>query len=102
MTTYVDYLQKVVNGKITDDDMVLMLSIDRAQFYKNKSSDIWIWIWVVVNHAPGVCYQKKRILSGGFSYQARTPLKNFGFIPIWSPSPQCNLKQRTQNIGHLV
>src|SRR5271170_4952840 len=57
-----DYLQKVVDGEITDDDMVLMLSIDGAQLYKNKSSDTWIWIWIVVDHAPGVRYQKKHVL----------------------------------------
>ncbi|KAI0714436.1 hypothetical protein C8T65DRAFT_771783 [Cerioporus squamosus] len=42
------YLDEVdVTKNITDDDMVLMLSIDGAQLYASKGSDCWFLIWVV-------------------------------------------------------
>ncbi|KAG2755621.1 hypothetical protein P692DRAFT_20869003 [Suillus brevipes Sb2] len=47
-----DYLQAVQDGKITDDDIVLMMSIDSAQLYHSKESDCWISIWKFV--LPGV------------------------------------------------
>ncbi|KAJ2930820.1 hypothetical protein H1R20_g6294, partial [Candolleomyces eurysporus] len=38
-----DYLDAVVSGKITDDDVVLLLSIDGAQLYEHKASDCWLY-----------------------------------------------------------
>ncbi|TFK31092.1 hypothetical protein BDQ12DRAFT_701656 [Crucibulum laeve] len=35
----------VANGQITDDDMVLMFSMDGAQLYCDKESDCWIYVW---------------------------------------------------------
>jgi hypothetical protein len=61
-----DYLNAVSEGKIGSGDMVLMLSIDGAQLYRNKSSDCWIYIWVVFDHAPDLRYKKKYVLIGGF------------------------------------
>jgi hypothetical protein len=34
-----DYIHAVAEGKIKDDDTVLMMSIDGAQLYKSKASD---------------------------------------------------------------
>jgi hypothetical protein len=61
-----DYLHAVNEGKITLNDMVLLLSIDGAQLYQSKHSDCWIYIWVILDHAPNMCYKKKYILPGGF------------------------------------
>ncbi|KAI0716628.1 hypothetical protein C8Q76DRAFT_577681, partial [Earliella scabrosa] len=37
---------------IKDDDMVVLLSIDGAQLYANKSSDCWFLIWVIFDLSP--------------------------------------------------
>jgi hypothetical protein len=60
-----DYLRAVNEGKITSNDMVLLLSIDGAQLYQSKHSDCWIYIWVILDHAPDMRYKKKYILPGG-------------------------------------
>ena len=39
-----DYLHAVNKGKITSNDMVLLLSINGAQLYLSKHSDCWIYI----------------------------------------------------------
>jgi hypothetical protein len=61
-----DYLRAVNEGRITANDMVLLLSIDGAQLYQSKHSDCWIYIWVILDHAPDMRYKKKHILPGGF------------------------------------
>ena len=60
-----DYLDNVLEGKIKDGNITLMLSIDGAQLYKNKASDAWIYIWVVLDHSPDRRYKKKHVLIGG-------------------------------------
>jgi len=61
-----DYLDAVQSGKIKDDDMVLMMSIDGAQLFENKQSDCWIYIWVVMDLSPDKRYKKRYVLPGGF------------------------------------
>ena len=61
-----DYLENVRNGKIQDDDIVLMLSIDGAQLYAHKSSDCWIYLWVIMDLPPNERYKKHYVLPGGF------------------------------------
>lgn len=60
-----DYLDAVLRGDIDEDDMVMMLSIDGAQLYRNKQSDCWIWIWVIFDYSPDMRYKKKHVLIGG-------------------------------------
>ena len=60
------YLESVKKGRITDDDIVLMLSIDGAQLYAHKASDCWIYIWIIMDFAPDERYKKKHVLPGGF------------------------------------
>jgi len=60
------YRDAVRSGKIKDDDMVLMLSIDGAQLYKSKQSDCCIYIWVILDLAPDLRYKKRHIFPGGF------------------------------------
>ena len=38
-----EYLQEVWMGRLQDNDMVLMLSIDGAQLFEYKASDVWIY-----------------------------------------------------------
>ncbi|KII89767.1 hypothetical protein PLICRDRAFT_564772 [Plicaturopsis crispa FD-325 SS-3] len=61
-----DFLDAVLDKKIKSGDMVLLISMDGAQLYRNKTSDCWIYIWVILNHAPDVRYKKKYVLPGGF------------------------------------
>lgn len=60
-----DYLDAVLRGDIDEDDMVMMLSIDGAQLYRNKQLDCWIWIWVIFDYSPDMRYKKKHVLIGG-------------------------------------
>ncbi len=60
------YLDEVdVTKNITDDDMVLMLSIDGAQLYASKGSDCWFLIWVVFDLPPEHRYKKRFVLPAG-------------------------------------
>lgn len=61
-----DYLDLVKNGVIGPKDIVLMFSIDGAQLYQNKASDVWIYIWIILNLPPNLRYKKEYILPGGF------------------------------------
>jgi hypothetical protein len=61
-----EYLHEVRMGHIKDTDMVLMLSIDGAQLFEHKASDVWIYIWVIFDLAPDLRYKKKYVLPGGF------------------------------------
>jgi len=59
------YLNAVKEGKIKEDDMVLMMSIDGAQLYQSKHSDCWIYIWVILDLSPDLRYKKRHIIPGG-------------------------------------
>jgi hypothetical protein len=59
------YLGLVDDGAIAKYDSVLMLSIDGAQLYKSKRSDVWIYIWILLDLAPDKRYKIRNILPGG-------------------------------------
>jgi hypothetical protein len=59
------YLGLVDDGKINKHDSVLMLSIDGAQLYESKKSDVWIYIWILLDLAPDKRYKIRNILPGG-------------------------------------
>jgi hypothetical protein len=42
-------------------DTVVSLSLDGAQLYQNKKSDIWLSIWVLHNFPPNLRYQKRHV-----------------------------------------
>ena len=50
-----------------------MLSINGAQLYESKQSDIWIYIWILVDLAPDKRYKIKNILPGGIIPGPETP-----------------------------
>ncbi|EKM56335.1 uncharacterized protein PHACADRAFT_193951 [Phanerochaete carnosa HHB-10118-sp] len=60
-----DYLEAALNGFIGEDDTVLMLSLDGAQLYCNKTFDVWIYIWVLMDRSPDTCYKKQNVYVGG-------------------------------------
>ncbi|KDQ13164.1 hypothetical protein BOTBODRAFT_160772 [Botryobasidium botryosum FD-172 SS1] len=56
-----EYLHAVQDGRISEYDMVLMLSVDGAQLYRSKQSDCWIFIWVILDLAPESRYKKRDV-----------------------------------------
>ncbi|KIM36421.1 hypothetical protein M413DRAFT_20524 [Hebeloma cylindrosporum] len=96
-----DYLNSVQSKKIKAGDMVLLLSMDGAQLYRNKASECWMYIWIILDHAPQFRYKKRHILPGGFIPGPNKPknLDSFIFpglyhlasvqndgLPIWDAS----------------
>jgi len=61
-----DYLEAYMDKRIKSGDMVLLMSLDSAQLYRNKLSDCWMYIWVILNHSPDMRYKKRHVLPGGF------------------------------------
>jgi len=59
------YIDAVDEGRIKDNDIVLMLSTDGAQLLCNKKSDHWIYIWILLDLAPGERYKVRNIIPGG-------------------------------------
>jgi hypothetical protein len=39
-----DYLSRVLDGDIKENDIVLMVSLDGAQLYEHKESDCWMYV----------------------------------------------------------
>jgi hypothetical protein len=60
-----DYLDAAEKGDIKDNDMVVMLSLDGAQLFRNKKSDCWIYIWIILDLAPDERYKIRNIIPGG-------------------------------------
>src|SRR6266852_7606503 len=50
--------------RITSNDIVISSSLNGAQLYQNKQSNIWISIWILNNFSPNQRYQKKHIFPG--------------------------------------
>ena len=50
-----------------------MLSIDGAQLYESKKSDVWIYIWILVDLVPDKRYKIRSILPGGVIPGPETP-----------------------------
>ena len=61
-----DLVEAFHDGRITEDDIVLMFSVDGAQLYAKKASACWIYIWVLFNISPDRRYKKKHVFIGGF------------------------------------
>jgi len=59
-----DLLDAWAAGKFTKDDIALQISIDSAQLYRDKESDLWIFIWIVHNLPPDFHYKKSFVIPG--------------------------------------
>lgn len=57
-----EYIEAVAREDITENDTVIMGSLDGCQLYTNKKSDCWVGIWVVLDLAPEIRYKKKHVL----------------------------------------
>lgn len=75
-----DYLKQVRNGNITDNDIILMFSIDSTQLYAHKALDCWIYIWVIMDFSPHECYKKEYIIPGGFIPGPKKPKNLDSFL----------------------
>ncbi len=75
-----DFIKAHHRGDIGPDDVVVMLSIDGAQLYESKKSDVWIYIWVVLDRSPDNRYKKKYVLPGGFIPGPNNPKNTDSFI----------------------
>lgn len=60
-----EYIEAVMSKDLTDDSTVLMLSLDGAQLYRNKTSDCWMYIWVLMDRSPDLRYKKQHVVIGG-------------------------------------
>jgi hypothetical protein len=47
--------------ELTRNDTLVGFSIDGAQLYQNKNSDVWIAIWILENLSPDNRFKKRRI-----------------------------------------
>jgi len=61
-----EYLEAILNGSIRDDDIMIQLSFDGAQLYRDKQSDCWIYVFIIHNLAPQFRYTKGLVIPGGF------------------------------------
>ncbi|KAJ3533550.1 hypothetical protein NM688_g7267 [Phlebia brevispora] len=57
----IEYIEAVDRSDITDDNIVLLLSMDGAQLYAHTTSDCWFYIWVILEHAPEAPTNQKNL-----------------------------------------
>jgi hypothetical protein len=53
------------SGKIQLGDIVLQLSLDGAQLFRDKASDCWMYIYIIHNFSPDYRYKKLFVIPGG-------------------------------------
>ena len=61
-----DYLEAVEAGTIKKDDVIVQLSLDGAQLYRDKESDCWIFVYIIHNLPPELRYTKRLVIPAGF------------------------------------
>ncbi|KAH9915963.1 uncharacterized protein BXZ73DRAFT_54031 [Epithele typhae] len=47
-----DFWEACLQGRIKDDDICVILSMDGAQLFAHKASNCWIYIWILLDVAP--------------------------------------------------
>ena len=57
-----EYLDLVESGQISDNNMLLVLSMDGAQLYRNKESDTWFGVATLIDFAPEIRHAKEMVL----------------------------------------
>jgi hypothetical protein len=75
-----EYIEAVLDGMIAMDDITLMLLMDGAQLYQNKTSECWIYIWIILDHPPGIHYKKKHVIPGSFILGPKNPKNIDSFL----------------------
>ncbi|KAF8981243.1 hypothetical protein BDQ17DRAFT_1438524 [Cyathus striatus] len=75
-----EYLDLHQRAHLTEDDVVVSLSLDGCQLYQNKASDTWISIWIIDDLHPSSRYKKRSVLPGCFIPGPRKPKKMDTFL----------------------
>ena len=57
-----EYLGHVESGKIRDNDMLLSMSMDGAQLYRDKESDAWFGISILLDFSPEIRHSKELVM----------------------------------------
>ena len=58
-------LRKLVEKlRLTKDDIMVSFSVDGAQLYQSKKSDMWIAIFIICDYNPVTRFKKIRVLPG--------------------------------------
>ena len=47
-----DFIDVFCDGRVTENDIILMFLVDGTQLYAKKVSACWIYIWVLFNLSP--------------------------------------------------
>lgn len=75
-----DNLNAWRTGTIKKGDVLLQISLDGAQLYRDKESDCWIFIYVIHNLSPDLRYKKRFIIPGGFISGPNKPKHTDSFL----------------------
>jgi hypothetical protein len=75
-----DYWKLIEEGSVSDNDILLMLSMDGAQLYEHKMYDCWIYIWVILELSPDKRYKKRHVIPGGFIPGPKKPKNIDSFL----------------------
>ena len=76
-----NYLKNIKKGDLSNDNLVLMLSMDGTQLYAHKASNCWIYIWVIMDLSLDECYKKRHVLPSRFIPSPNKP-KNIDSFPF--------------------
>ena len=74
-----EFLQLYRSGQLKFGDIILQLSIDGAQLFRDKSSDCWLYIFIIHNLSSDLHYKKKYVMPGRFIPGKPSNLDSFLF-----------------------
>ena len=88
-----EYLNLVESGKILDNDMLLYISMDGAQLYRDKESDAWFGISGIIDFPPETRHSREAVLPL-FVIGGPNPPKNYDsfLYPTFSHFAACQRK----------
>jgi Transposase family tnp2 len=75
-----DYLNAVFTNRIQDNDIMLQISLDGAQLFRDKESDCFMYIYIIHNLPPDIRYKKRYVIPGGFVPGPNKPKNLDSFI----------------------
>ena len=78
-----DFLELYCSGCLKIGDIVIQLSIDGTQLFRNKQSDCWIYIFIIHNLSPDLRYKKKYVMPGGIIPGKPSNINSFLFPGLY-------------------
>ncbi|KAL0572505.1 hypothetical protein V5O48_009458 [Marasmius crinis-equi] len=104
-----EYLDLVSSGKLGKNDMLIAVSMDGAQLYRDKESDTWFGIATILD-LPGKIRHKKENVLPLFTIGGPNPPKDYDsfLFPIFAHLSACqkngirmwNAQERTSFVSH--